>query len=254
MIKALSGARCAWEGARLTVVSSTIRRYAMIPWGIAVLVYGVAAAVFFSHLSDLITRFAGPVADKLGGALWYVFAFVGILVFCVALSFVCLVIVLIFAGAYQSAIIAEVYRQVGKPQASLGEGLSAMLAETLRTAGREVVKLIWVVPLAVLAFLLGLVPFLAPIGLVLGAWLFGYQFVDAALDVRGAPVLRRLGYSVSHALPIVMFGAAFSLLSVIPLGLVFAIPAASAGAALLVGSLEDRGTKESRLGETRAAE
>jgi CysZ protein len=242
------------RGAQLTLTHRQIRRYAMIPWGIAVVVYGVAGTFFFSHLSWLITYFTGTASEGIGGYLWYVFAFVGTLIFCVALSLVCLVLVMLVAGAFQSAIIAEVYRERGVESVAQGSGISAFVSETLRTAGRELLKLVWVIPLAVLAFILGFVPPLAPLGIALGAWLFGYQFIDAALDVRGEPVMKRLGFSASHAIPVTIFGLAYSVLSIIPFGLVFAIPAASAGAADLVCAIRGHRKSDTTVRENRANE
>jgi len=137
-----------------------------------------------------------------------------------------------------NALLAEKAEELitGRPVDSL-EGLGAALMAIPRGIMRELLKLLYYVPMAVLVLILSLVPGLNAIApflwLLLGAWMMSIQFLDYPMDnhqlsfadVKEAARYRRLST--------LGFGGGVALCAGIPIVNFFVIPSAVVGATIM---------------------
>ncbi len=219
------------HGIKLCVFNPAVRRHAKWPWLVGVVSYcGTLYAAYRLH-SVLLHHF---VSDPSGIWSWIVWSAAWLLaaaLLFVASFIVSLVLVMVFTSAFQAAIAQAAFREhtaeVEIPELSL-------MAETTRTIIVEGAKLLWLLPLLVLVFFVGLIPLLAPFALLLGAWLLAYQFVDVVLDLFHLSARERFRFGREYSRSLIFFGLALTVCWAVPLLGVFLAPAATAGAAWLL--------------------
>jgi len=220
-----------FQGIRLCLFNASVRRHAKWPWLVGVFSYlGTLYGAYRLH-GPLVHHF---VAEPTGWWRTIVFALAWILaaaLLFVASFIVSICLVMVFTSAFQAAI-AQAALRAHAGDIELPE--SSMLAETTRTILVESVKLLWLVPLVILVFFVGLIPPLAPLALVLGAWLLAYQFVDIVLDLFHLSARERLRFGRTYSRSLIFFGLALTLCWAVPFLGVFLAPAATAGAAWLL--------------------
>ncbi|WP_375390160.1 EI24 domain-containing protein [uncultured Amnibacterium sp.] len=158
-----------------------------------------------------------------------------------ALSFTA--VVLTVGDPFYERISGAVERRLGDPPQERDEPL---LRGVLRAARDGIVLLLASVAVGLVSFLLGLVPVAGAVlggvfGAVVGGWFLTVELTGAPFDARGYRLRDRrriLGRSRARALG---FGVATWVLFLIPLGAVFAMPAAVGGATVLArGALAER--------------
>ena len=113
-------------------------------------------------------------------------------------------------------------------------GAAGLAKEAVRTISVEMLKLVWLVPLFIVLLIAGLIPFLAPLALLLGSWLLAYQFVDLILDIYKLTAWQRMRFALNHFLLLSCFGLVLMLIWALPLAGVLLVPAAHAGAVWLL--------------------
>lgn len=227
------------EGARLCFRDPAIRRLAIRPWLFGAL--GYLAALFGAiHLHPTVVQSVAsePTGFWSSVLYWAAWALAGVMLL-VAAAVVALLFTLLLGGLFQTAIAEEILRRKGFDIAEV-RGISGISGEVLRTILTEAVKLMWVVPVMIMLFVLGLIPLLTIPAAVAGGWLLGYTSFDVPLDALRTSALQRLGFSLRNPFLITTYGLLFMAVSIIPfLGILLA-PVAVAGAATILSATQDR--------------
>ncbi len=189
-----------------------LRKLCTRPWLIALLSYiPLLIGAFYAHqpIVDLLTS----PSESWYGALWigivWCAVWVLLLIGCVILSGS---VVSIVAGSYYTLIARYVLTQEGIKPPPESEGLEAIKTTTIA----ELQKLIVLLPLGILALFLGLIPVIGFIGLALGVFLAGYQFLDYVMDAFEIEVNHRFKFAKSHPLFISSMGIPSACLMGIP--------------------------------------
>ncbi len=230
------------EGFRLCLFNREIRRLSYWPWLIATFVYPFVVYGAVSAYLPLLAWLGGSGAGWMGWLQYYGIAILLVPSLLMVSLFVSLILVLICSSVFQTSIATVVLKSKGIPVPEAGSGVNATLSEVWRTLRTESLKLLWLLPLGVLSFLFCLIPPLAPLSLLLGAWLISYQFIDIALDALRLPASRRFRFSLSHSFHLVAFGIPLVCLWAVPfLGLLLA-PVACAAAAHMLSTSKLLGT------------
>ena len=243
-----------FKGFQLCLFESRIRRLAVRPWLIGAGVYiASCAAAYYAH-DPLLQRIAGEPQGFLAHMLYYL-ARILLPLFLIILSMVAtMMTVMIFASVFQTAIAVNVLQHLGASLPQDKSGLSGIVSETSRTVFTELVKALWLYPCILLSLVLGLIPFFAPVSLLLAAWLLAYNFIDIVLDVFRAGAAGRLWFSLRHGVVVICFGLSLTILWAIPLLGLFLPPVAVAGAAWLLhetGLLKRYSDEETRKWNTK---
>ena len=121
----------------------------------------------------------------------------------------------------------------GAPVDSL-EGLGAALASVPRSIVRELLKLLYYVPMALLVLVLSFIPGVGAVAwLLLGAWMMSIQFVDYPMDNHQLSFAAVKNACRSRRLSSLGFGGVVAVCTGIPVVNFFVVPAAVVGATLL---------------------
>lgn len=214
-----------------------IRRYVAGPLIINIALFatliGVAVQQFNFLLSYLDTLIPSWL-DWLEYILWPLFALVMIVI--VAFTFSMLVNII---GAPFNAILAEkvAQRTLGVDPASTNDGWAALLASVPRSIFRELARLAYTVPLALLLWILTLIPGLNIVAPLLwflwGAWMMSIQYTDYPAD-NDKISFRDLRMQLSaNRILTLGFGAGVTAATMVPLLNLVVMPAAVCGATLL---------------------
>jgi len=104
------------------------------------------------------------------------------------------------------------------------EVVPGFVSSMLRSLREETKKLILLALIGVILVFSSLIPLLAPIALVLGIFLIGYDFFDIPLTLRGFSFRDRFGLVKKHLLEVLTLGAMFSLTAIIPMLPIILLP------------------------------
>jgi CysZ protein len=211
----------------------SLRAFVVVPLALNMLIFGALLALGFSYISDLMDAMLSRIPAWLEFIKWILWPLIVISVSLIAGYFFTSV-ALIIASPF-NALLAEKAEELitGKPVNSL-EGFGAALASIPRSVVRELLKLLYYVPMALLVLLLSFIPGVGAVAwLLLGAWMMSIQFVDYPMDnhqLSFAEVKRAVR---AHRLSSLGFGGLVALCTAIPLVNFFVVPAAVVGATLL---------------------
>lgn len=226
----LSGSGYFLQGLRMILLPQ-LRWFVLIPLLINILVFtGMIywASGYFSLWLEQMTGWLPQWLAFLQYLLWPLF-FLAL----AAIMFFTFTIIGNFIAAPFNALLAEkVQRMQG---AELPEQqLSDWLAIVPKSIARELRKLLYYLPRAILLLLLSFVPILGfALWFLFNGWMMAIQYCDYAADNRGisfADMQSRLRSKLSTCWP---FGAVVNLAMLIPLVNLLIIPAAVAGGSLL---------------------
>lgn len=226
------GASYLTRGARL-LRHPSLRAFVIVPLALNMLIFGSLLALGFSYISDMMDAMLSRIPDWLEFIKWILWPLIVISVSLIAGYFFTSV-ALIIASPF-NALLAEKAEELitGQPVDSL-EGFGAALASIPRSVLRELLKLLYYVPMALLVLLLSFIPGVGAVAwLLLGAWMMSIQFVDYPMDnhqLSFAEVKRAVR---SRRLSSLGFGGLVALCTAIPLVNFFVVPAAVVGATLL---------------------
>ncbi|MDD2943383.1 MAG: EI24 domain-containing protein [bacterium] len=194
------------QGLRLCLRDHKVRRLALWPFLIGSLCYVICLAGsyhFHSHvLAFLLPDWSGFFASVAWVVCWF-FAFVIVMLGSALLS---LLMVMIFAGLFQSMIAEEILSRADMLPAS-DSGIVPLAQDLFRTAWQELVKFLIFLPVWIVLLIFGFLPFFTVPAFVMAAWLLGYQFLDIPLDAVRWPLGRRLGFALRRPLLTIGFGA-----------------------------------------------
>lgn len=224
----MNGIDCFMRGFSL-VAEPGLRRYVVIP-GILntivlILLVGFSAANFDGWVASL----SGWLPDWLSfleSIIW----FVALIVVFLTLLYAFIMIASLLASPFNAILSEKVEERISGSPPSSSVSLAMIVP---RAIGREIAKLLYLLPRLIGLFVISLVPGLNAVSpflwLMFGSWMMAVQFADYAADnndVGFSDLRRRLA---SKRLNAVLFGLPAYLLMAIPLVNIIILPVAVAG-------------------------
>jgi len=211
----------------------SLRKFVTIPLAINTLIFAALLGVGFNYISELMDAMLARIPDWLGFIQWVLWPLIAITVGLIA-GYLFTTVALVIASPF-NALLAEKAEELvtGRPVNAL-EGLGAALLSIPRSALRELAKLVYYLPMALLALVLSFLPGVGALAwLLLGAWMMSIQFVDYPMDNHQLGFAEVKAAVRSHRLSSLGFGGLVALCTGIPLVNFFVVPAAVVGATLL---------------------
>lgn len=234
------GVRVAIQGLRTWSTSARLMRWGLLPGAITTVIFGVIAVVIASQLWTWSGAIARVLVSTDG---WFqtviqLAAAVAITVGVVVVGFYTFTAVTLLVGqTFFERISREVDQSREGPGGELKTTWHRALVRGITEAGQLSLQ---TVPLALVLVLIGLVPVVGGIasfvlGAAYGGWFLALELTAYPFERRGVITLaqRRAGLR-PHRAVVVGFGATVFVLFLIPLGPALFMPAAVAGATLLV--------------------
>ena len=229
------GAGYLTRGAKM-LTHPSLRLFVIVPLLVNVLIFGGLLSIGFGYVTDLMAWMDAKLPDWLDFLQWILWPLI-VITACLISGYLFTSVALVIASPF-NGLLAEKAEELitGKPVAG-PEGLGAALMLVPRGILREILKLMYYVPMAVLVLILSVIPGInavAPVlWFLLGAWMMSIQFVDYPMDnhqlsfadVKEAVRRRRLSS--------MGFGGLVALCAGIPVVNFFVVPAAVVGATLL---------------------
>lgn len=226
------GAGYLTRGAKL-LKHPSLRTFVIIPLLINILIFGSLVTLGFSYISDLMDTMLASIPGWLSFIKWILWPLIVITVSLIS-GYLFTTVALIIASPF-NALLAEKAEELitGQPVDSL-EGFGAALASVPRSVVRELLKLLYYIPMALLVLLLSFIPGVGAVAwLLLGAWMMSIQFVDYPMDNHQMSFAEVKKACRSRRLSSLGFGGVVALCTGIPLVNFFVVPAAVVGATLL---------------------
>jgi CysZ protein len=226
------GAGYLTRGARL-LSHPTLRPFVLIPLALNILIFGSLLGVGFSFIDDLMDRLLSRIPQWLYFIEWILWPLIVITAGLIT-GYLFTAVALIIASPF-NALLAEKAEELitGRPVDSL-EGLGPALLAIPRGVLRELLKLLYYVPMAVVALILSFIPGVGAVAwLLLGAWMMSIQFVDYPMDNHQKSFAEVKAAVRSRRLSSLGFGGLVALCTGIPVVNFFVVPAAVVGATLL---------------------
>ena len=232
---AIQGAGYVLRGAKL-LAHPRLRLFVIIPLAVNILIFGSLIGVGFSYVAGLMDTLLGWVPDWLGFIEWILWPLI-LLTIGLITGYLFTAVALIIASPFNSLLAEKAEELITGEEVTSLEGFGAALAEIPRAVVREILKLLYYVPMALFVLILTFIPGInaaAPVlWFLLGAWMMSIQFVDYPVDnhrlgfgeVKEAVRLRRMSS--------LGFGGLVALCAGIPIINFFVVPSAVVGATLL---------------------
>ncbi|WOJ98629.1 sulfate transporter CysZ [Congregibacter brevis] len=229
------GAGCLIRGGKM-LSHPKLRPFVLVPLTINVLIFGSLISWGLSNLIDWVNSWMAWLPEWLSFLEWILWPIIGLTVALVT-GYLFTAVALLIASPF-NALLAEKAEELitGQPVQGL-EGLGAALMSVPRGIFRELAKLVYYLPMALMVLIISFIPAVNAIApllwLFLGAWMMSLQFVDYPMDnhqfsfkdVRIAVADRRLSS--------LGFGGMVAALASIPIVNFFVVPAAVVGATIL---------------------
>lgn len=240
---AAAGAATAWRGLRTWGTSPGLMAWGLLPGAITTAIFGASAFVVATQVADWSRAFASLIVSQDGWAQSVVQIVAGLAI--VAAT----VLVAVYAFTAFTLTIGQPFferigRAVDAKHGFSGAEPDEHWARSLLRGVSEGVRLaLLTLPFAVGLFLIGLVPVVGGatafvLGASIGGWFLALELTAYPLARRGVVSLPERRAVLRRYRPrVVGFGAAVFVLFLIPLGAALFMPAAVAGATLLVQGL-----------------
>ena len=222
------------RGFRL-ILAPGVRRYVFVPVLLNVVVFALLIGFGFNqfgHLIDWLLSFLPGWMDWLAWLLWPLFAVIA-LVF-IFFSFTLLANLI---GAPLNGLLAEAVEQHITGYRTTDQAWAKMLAELLPSIFNELKKIAyfiaWAIPLLIL-FLIPGINLIAPLlWLLFSGWILSLQYLDYPMANHGHSFAEQRRILAQKRLPVLSFGLATLLATIIPFVNFLIMPAAVAGATLM---------------------
>lgn len=193
---------------------------ALVPTIIALAIYLWAVVSAFKN-SDWFTAFMSQYIESPEAAGWlgkFLTALLILFIF-LLMSWTFVVVVGIIAAPFNSMLSSRIEKQYTHQVVT--ESTAKTMKEIFQGLGRtfftEIKKLIAIALMAVLAFLLNLIPIFYPVGVFLVAILLAVQFVDYSWSRRDYSLGACVGDTFKNAFPYALSGGFFLILVTVPL-------------------------------------
>jgi len=221
-----------FKGFQLCLFDSEVRKASTLPW----IVGGVIAGLTSGILIFAFPKITAYMLANLGQSIsigsqvlsWLISAVVSILF----TALTTMIVVLVLCSYYHYRIAQIVLTKRGYTLKEL-----TALKEIGRSSTTEILKLLWLIPLYIIVFIIGLIPIFTPLAFIGWGILAAYQFLDYPLDTLHFGAFGRLGFVFKHFFSAMLFGLTLVLLSAIPFVIFFITPAAVAGASWLIAEM-----------------
>ena len=226
------GTRYLLRGAKM-LNHKSLRMFVIIPLLINIVIFGSLIGFTVSYLSELMNSWLGSIPEWLGFIEWILWPLIAITLSLIT-GYAFTSIALLIASPF-NALLAEKAEELitGQSVTSL-EGMGAALLAVPRSVVRELVKLLYYVPMALVVLVISFVPGLGAVAwLLLGAWMMSIQFVDYPMDNHQLSFSQVKAAVRSRRLTSMGFGGMVALCAGIPLVNFLVVPAAVVGATLL---------------------
>ena len=223
------------EGAKL-LTHPSLRLFVIIPLAVNILIFGTLIGFTLNYLMATIDSWMAGIPDWLDFIEWILWPLIG-LTMSLATGYLFTAVALIIASPFNGLLAEKAEELITGREVPALEGLGQALLMVPRGIIREILKLMYYLPMAAFVLLVTFIPALnalAPfLWFLLGAWMMSIQFVDYPVDnhqlsfgdVKEAVRSRRLSS--------MGFGGAVALCTGIPIVNFFVVPAAVVGATLL---------------------
>ena len=246
-----TGADYVIRGAKL-LPHKSLRLFVVIPLLVNIVIFGSLIGLGYSLLDEQINQLMGWVPDWLDFIEWILWPLITV-AFALMTGYLFTALALIIASPF-NALLAEKAEELitGKPVDAL-EGLGAALMAIPRGIIREILKLLYYLPMLIFVLLLTFIPVIntvSPIAwFVLGAWMMSLQFVDYPMDNHQLSFGEVKEAVRSRRMTSLGFGGLVALFASIPIVNFFVVPSAVVGATLfwceqLQGGEQYNGGKE----------
>lgn len=226
------GAKYLSRGARL-LGHPSLRLFVIVPLLVNIVIFGSLLTVGFSYISNLMDSLLANIPTWLDFIQWILWPLIAVTV-CLISGYLFTTVALIIASPF-NALLAEKAEELvtGRPVDSL-EGLGAAVLAVPASIFREIAKLLYYIPMALLVLLLSFIPGVGAVAwLLLGAWMMSIQFVDYPMDNHQLSFADVKAAVRSRRLTSMGFGGFVALCTGIPIINFFVVPAAVVGATLL---------------------
>ncbi len=232
----LQGAQYLLRGFRM-LGKPGIRRFVWIPLTINIAMFAALMTYSVNKFSDWITYLLGLIPswlDFLQWLLWPIF----ILLLIIIVVFTFTIVANLISAPFNGLLAEKVEQQVTQRRPpSANESAWGTVASVPRSLAREVSKLLYILPVALLIWILTLIPSINIISPVLwlfwGAWMMAIQYGDYPADNNRIKFKSFRQILASQRLLSLGFGAAVLVATMIPGVNLFVIPSAICGATLL---------------------
>ncbi len=230
MLDLFRGATYLARGFR-TIRQPGIRRYAMTPVGISVMLFSSLIIAAYFGFGWLMEQMLPQGYEWLQWLLWPLFALSVFLILVYGFTLLANLVGAPFNGALSLAVERH---QTGSATASSNNGL---IKETLSSVGSELHRLsyylIRAIPLLVL-FVIPVVNLVAPfLWLAFSAWMLGLEYASYPMDNHGTRFREQRATMRRRPFLTLGFGGTVLFASMVPILNFFVMPAAVAGATLL---------------------
>lgn len=210
--------------------------FILIPLTINLVVFGSLIGWAISYLNALVPEWIQSLPAWMSFIEWIIWP-VLLLLFGLLSGYAFTTVTLIIASPFNS-LLAEKVEEHYTGQAVEGfENLSAALVAVPMSILRELRKLAYYLPMALLVFICSWIPvlnFATPLmWFLLGAWMMSLQFLDYPLDNHRQSFKAVVNFAGKERLTTLGFGGSVALCVSIPVVNLIIIPAAVAGATLL---------------------
>jgi CysZ protein len=214
----------------------SLRLFVIIPLIINITIFASFIGLTISYIDSIMSGWMDAIPQWLSFIQWLIWPLIAITLSLIS-GYAFTTIALLIASPF-NALLAEKAEELitGRPVDGL-EGLSAAIVAVPRGIIREIMKLMYYIPLFLLVLVLSFIPPVnaaAPVlWFLLGAWMMSLQFLDYPMDnhqLRFADVKEAAS---SIRMTSMGFGGAVALCASIPVINFFVIPSAVVGATLL---------------------
>lgn len=229
------GAGCLIRGAQM-LSHPRLRPFVIVPLAVNVLIFGALIGWGLSNLVDWVNSWMAWIPEWLQFLKWILWPLIGITV-ALLTGYTFTAVALLIASPF-NALLAEKAEELitGKPVAGL-EGLGAALASIPRGIVREIAKVLYYIPMALLVLIVSFIPAVNTVApllwFLLGAWMMSLQFVDYPMD-NHQQSFREVRLAVGdRRLSSLGFGGLVAACAGIPIVNFVVVPAAVVGATIL---------------------
>jgi CysZ protein len=224
-----SGPACLLEGFRL-LARPGLRRYVLLPALGNFVLFALAALLVFWALDGAVERWL----PEQGWLRWLLFPLAAAALLLGSL-FAFTVVANLLLGPFLGQLAGAVNAHVGGARPAAGQGWWRDFREDI---GQELRRLGYILLCFLGVFVLGWVPLLnllvAPVGLLVTAWMLALEHAAHPLGLRRLPLREQLGFLRRHRLAVLGFGLTSMGVLLVPVLNLLLLPAAVAGMTLFV--------------------
>jgi CysZ protein len=228
----LTGARCLWRGLGL-LTAPGIRRFVVIPLLINTLLFAGVIVYGYYRLDALIERLLPGWLSWLSWLLWPLLGTLVALVVFYSFTLVANLIGAPFNGLLAEAVERRAAGSSGPPDIPWSQVMKTALPMIWSELRKLLYFLIRALPLLILLVIPGVNVIAAPLWLLFSAWMLALEYLDYPLGNHGLLFAKQREILRRQRLPVLGFGGAVLLLTLIPVVNFLAMPAAVCGATLL---------------------